>query len=245
MAKLQLPDVTLLIMDTKCHELARLAIEDSIRDVDFGDVIIFSDLPIHVPGTRWVKVDPWPSVERCCEFVWYELSDHIKTSHWMIVQWDGWIIDTGCWRPEFLEYDYVGAPWWYNDAWNVGNGSGLRSIRLMKFLDEHRDAFPMRMPEDGVLCRDYRPALEMHGFRWPSEQLAAEFAFECTRPSPASKHFMFHDMFNFPAVLEGERLAERLRLIYANPYIRRGKKIAELESGRRAMIMPRLAQPAA
>ena len=58
MAKLQLPDVTLLIMDTKCHELARLAIEDSIRDIDFGDVIIFSDLPIHVPGTRWVKVEP-------------------------------------------------------------------------------------------------------------------------------------------------------------------------------------------
>jgi hypothetical protein len=245
MAKLQLPEVTLLIMDTKCHELARLAIEDSIRDIDFGDVIIFSDQPIHVPGTRWIKVDPWPSVERCCEFVWYELPDHIKTSHWMIVQWDAWVLHVDCWRPEFLDYDYVGAPWWYNDAWNVGNGSGLRSMRLMRYLIDKKETFPMRMPEDGVLCRHYRPALEQRGFRWPSEQLASQFAFECTRPSPTSRHFMFHDMFNFPLVLDGDRLAERLRLIYANPYIRRGKKIAELESGRRPLIMPRLAQPAA
>jgi hypothetical protein len=245
MAKLQLPDVTLIIIDTQCHDLARLAVEDSIRDIDFGDVIIFSDRQIEVAGTRWVQVSPWPSVELCCEFVWYELYKHIKTSHLLIVQWDGWILDVGCWRPEFLQYDYVGAPWWYDDPWNVGNGSGLRSIRLMRFLDENRQAFPMRMPEDGVLCRHYRPALEKRGFRWPSEQLAAQFAFECTRPSPSSRHFMFHDMFNFPLVLEGERLAERLRLIYANAYLKRGKKIAELESGRRPMIMPRLAQPAA
>jgi hypothetical protein len=59
-AKLQLLDVTLLIIDTQCHKLARLAVEDSMREVDFGDVIIFSDQPIHVSGARraWLSRRP-------------------------------------------------------------------------------------------------------------------------------------------------------------------------------------------
>jgi predicted O-methyltransferase YrrM len=48
---------------------------------------------------------------------------------------------------------------------------------------------------------------------------------------------MFHDSFNFPFALEGERLAERIRLMRANPAIAR--KVAEL--GRQPMIVPRLA----
>jgi len=103
MAKLQLPDVTLIIIDTQCHELAQLAVEDSMHEIDFGDAIIFSDKEIPVQGTRWVQVPGWPSIQLCCEFVWYELYKYVKTSHWMIVQWDGWIIDTGCWRPEFMD----------------------------------------------------------------------------------------------------------------------------------------------
>jgi hypothetical protein len=94
--------------------------------------------------------------------------------------------------------------------------------------------------EDTVLCRRYRLKLQQRGFKWAPEDVASRFAFECTRPSADSKHFMFHDMFNFPAVLSGERLAERLRLCYANPYIRAGHKIPELESGRKALILPRL-----
>ena len=31
--KLHLPDVTLVMIDTQCHELARLAMEDSLREV--------------------------------------------------------------------------------------------------------------------------------------------------------------------------------------------------------------------
>jgi predicted O-methyltransferase YrrM len=50
---------------------------------------------------------------------------------------------------------------------------------------------------------------------------------------------MFHDSFNFPAVLEGERLAERLRLMRANPAI--AGKVAAIDKGRRAIILPRLA----
>jgi hypothetical protein len=95
-------------------------------------------------------------------------------------------------------------------------------------------------PEDDLPSRKYRPALESHGFRWASEQLASRFMFECTRPSPNSRHFMFHDSFNFPFVLDRNRLAERLRLMLENPYLQKANKIAELRAGRRPLILPRL-----
>jgi predicted O-methyltransferase YrrM len=238
--KLRLPDVTLVMIDTQCHELARLAMQDSLREVEFGDAIIFSDEPIEVAGTRWVKIPKWPNITECSHFMWYELPDHIKTKWAINIQWDSWIVDAGCWTDEFLNYDYVGAPWWYNDNLNVGNGCALRSSALMRFLQTNKERFPLsRSQEDHLIGRVYRPALEENGFKWPSEILASRFSLECTRPSPDSRHFMFHDSFNFPFALEGDRLAERIRLMRANPAIAR--KVAELS--RRPSILPRLAAP--
>jgi predicted O-methyltransferase YrrM len=238
--KLRLPDVTLVMIDTQCHELARLAMEDSLREVEFGDAVIFSDEPIEVAGTRWVKVPKWPNIAECSNFMWYELPNHIQTKWAINIQWDSWIVDAGCWTDEFLQYDYVGAPWWYNDNLNVGNGCALRSSALMRFLQTNKDRFPLSMTqEDHLIGRVYRTALEQNGFKWPSETLASRFSLECTRPSHDSRHFMFHDSFNFPFALEGERLAERIRLMRANPAIAR--KVAELS--RQPMIVPRLATP--
>lgn len=237
---LRLPDVTLVMIDTQCHELARLAMHDSMADIEFGDAIIFSDQPIEVTAARWVEVPKWPNIAECSHFMWYELPNHIETDWAINIQWDSWIVDVGCWSDEFLRHDYVGAPWWYSDGLNVGNGCALRSRRLMRFLQKHRECFPLTMrQEDHLLCRIYRPTLEQCGFTWAPETLASQFSLECTRPSEQSRHFMFHDSFNFPVVLEGERLAERLRLMRANPQI--PHKLAELDRGRRPQILPRLA----
>jgi hypothetical protein len=162
--KLHLPDVTLVMIDTQCHALARLAMADSLRDIAFGDAVIFADEPIAVEGTRFVKVPKWPNIGQCSHFMWYELPDHITTKFAINIQWDSWIVDAGCWSNEFLAYDYVGAPWWYNDALNVGNGCALRSRKLMKFLQQHKDCFPLTISqEDHLISRIYRPTLEQCG----------------------------------------------------------------------------------
>ena len=238
--KLHLPDVTLVLIDVQCHELARLALQDSLQDIAFGDITVFSDVDLCVPGTRWVKVPKWPSIAECCKYLWYELPNHLFTGWMLLIHWDGWITDPACWSDEFLKYDYVGAPWWYADGYNVGNGNALRSLRLMRFLQQHKDYFPLSTyKEDDLISRSYRPMLETCGFKWPPETLASTFSFECTRPSWSSRHFMFHDSFNFPLVLDGERLAERVRLMRDNPRIKH--KMAELDAGRRPLILPRLA----
>jgi len=239
--RLELPDVTLVMMDGTCPELARLAVQDCVDVASFGDAVIFSDTPIAVDGVRCVEVPKWRSLKDVVRFEWLDLPFRIDTPHLLFCQWDGWIVDPEMWSDEFLQYDYVGAPWWYDDGLNVGNGCGLRSIKLMRFLAKHQDRFPVPSNEDDGLCRGYRPALEREGFRWAPEQLASRFAFECTRPSPRSRHFMFHDSFNFPFVLTPDRLADRLRLMLENPYILAGRKIAELRAGRRPLILERLA----
>jgi hypothetical protein len=238
--KLRLPDVTLVMIDAQCHELARLALMDSMRDIEFGDVVVFCDADLSVPGTRWVDVPKWPSTADYCKYFWYELPSRLATRWMLQIQWDGWITDPACWSHDFLLYDYVGAPWWYADGLNVGNGCALRSLRLMRFLQEHQKYFPLySYKEDEILCRTYRPILEKCGFRWAPEVLASRFAFECTRPSWSSRHFMFHDSFNFPLVLADDRLNERVRLMRENP--RLAHKVAELDGGRRPIILPRLA----
>ena len=245
MPKLQLPSVTLVLFDATCPELARLALEDSLDQVDFGDVIICSPERIGGGDLRWIKTELWTDRLGLCSFLWYELPEQIRTDFILIISYDAWVIDASQWTDEFLNYDYVGAPWWYSDRFNVGHGL-LRSMRLMRFLATNKQRFPLVHPEDQLLCRQYRPALEAQGFKWASEQLASRFMFECTRPTPTSKHFIFHDVFNFPAVLSGKRLEERLRLLYTNDYIRRSTdKIVQLERRRTAIILPRLAAPAA
>jgi hypothetical protein len=69
------------------------------------------------------------------------------------------------------------------------------------------------------MCRKYRSKLEDAGFRWAPEWMAHNFAFECCRPSPQSRHFGFHALFNWPDVLEHDRLLDRVRLAMDSPYI--------------------------
>jgi hypothetical protein len=240
--RLNLPDVTAVMIDVQCHDLARLALFDSMRDIDFGEVIVFCDADLSVPGTRWVKVPRWPTIADCCKFLWYELPDHISTDWMVLLHWDGWIVDPTCWSEDFLQYDYIGAPWCLDDGFNVGNGNALRSLRLMRFLQQNPARFPLTTyKEDDLVSRVYRTDLERLGFKWAPETLASQFSFECSRPSWHSRHFMFHDSFNFPLVLSGERLNERVELMRQNPSIKH--KLAELESGRRPMILPHLAAP--
>ena len=57
-----------------------------------------------------VKINKISSIKDYSSFIIYSLYKYIKTSHILIVQWDGYIINPEKWDPNFLKYDYVGAP---------------------------------------------------------------------------------------------------------------------------------------
>jgi hypothetical protein len=240
---LTLPNVSLIIIDTHCADLARLAVFDSIRHIKFADLLIFSsDCLFFGQSCRNVRIPRFESNEEFTRFLWLAVPNHLATDYMLIIQWDSWILDPGMWTGEFLNYDYIGAPWSYNDGLNVGNGCGLRSRQLMRFLQAKTAEFPVpHDKEDDVLCRHYRPRLESHGFKWAPEQLASRLSFEGSRPAPDSRHFMFHDSFNFSSVLDGERLAQRMRLMQANAHLRVKGKLDPGRLAQRATVLPRLA----
>lgn len=226
---LRLPDVTLVMIETREHDLAQLAIEDCERNAEFGEVLVFTDRSAQfmTANRRVITVPDWTDKLGWSQCFWYEVPLHVRTSHLLGIQWDSWVVEPEMWRDEYLNYDFVGAPWWYKDGFNVGNGGfSLRSTKFARFVRKHRDRFPcITAVDDDLYCRQYRPHLEEAGFTWAPEALAHKFAMECARPEPDSRHFGFHATFNFDYGCQGdeERLIERATLMARSDYIKGGR----------------------
>lgn len=211
------------MIETREHELARLAIDDCKRKVLFGDVLILTDKPDAFANQgRIVQVPDWPDKLGWSRCLWQEACLHLRTSHALSIQWDSWVWDGAMWRDEYLRFDYVGSPWWYKDGRNVGNGGfSLRSTTLMRYLRKHLDRYPCTTNiDDDLLCRHYRPDLQRDGFVWADQGTATNFAFEMTRPSDTSRHFGFHGMFNWHVVLDKDEIMRRAEIASQSSYIR-------------------------
>jgi len=220
---LNLPDVTLVLIETREHELARLALDDCLARAKFADLLIFSDKEFELPYGQTINVPDWDNKLGWSRFFWSGVSPYVRTSHTLSIQWDSWIVDPDMWTNDWLKYDFIGAPWWYKDGMNVGNGGFcLRSTKLMRYLRKHRDRFPCTTSlDDDLLCRKYRPALQNEGFVWAPEDEALKFSFEITRPDKTARHFGFHAAYNFNygCGYDRERLLERARLMVKSKYM--------------------------
>lgn len=229
---LALPDVTIVCIDNVAQALAGMALHDTLRLITPAAVLFWTDEVLE--DLVWLKSLPLakagdgePDVVRVIPFrvfpffehgkeaadqpLWYQAPYAVKTSHFLTVQWDGWVLDAQAWDPAFLDYDYIGAPWhWHPPGSQVGNGGfSLRSRRLMEFLAERRKRFRYSYPEDDVICRRYRPALEAEGFRFAPVELAFRFSFEHGRPSDFPT-FGYHDFRNWGWIFSDAQIDARL-----------------------------------
>lgn len=198
------------------------ALRASLAHVNFADCILFTDadVPDDTTGIRVVSIPRLTSAKAYSEFILRDLAHHIVTEHCMIVQWDGFVIDGACWRPEFLAFDYVGAVWpQFEDGSSVGNGGfSLRSRRLLEAC--HDPSFQVAHPEDVAICRLNRPLLEEHyGIQFAPRVVADRFSFERNRSS--SPTFGFHGVFNMIPLLGADRFWDLYRTLDA----RRGAEV--------------------
>lgn len=224
--KLQLPDVTLVISETMENKLAKLAVEDCLYQAEFGGgVLVLTNDPKAYPfkECRFHIFPGQISKMQWARAMWFTVPPLVHTSHMLMIQWDSWVWNADLWKDEFLQYDLIGAPWWYKDGKNVGNtGFGLKTTRLARYIRDRRMQFPCDTgTEDDLLCRTYRPRLEAAGFSWAPERLAHEFSTECCPPSEDHKSFGFHGAFRFGMALADQhvRLLERARLMFESPYL--------------------------
>lgn len=201
-----LPQVTLCCVDTRTPELALYAMRRSMQALDFGHCVLLStaaarSLPLQ--GIELIEIPPIASIDAYSRLVLKELHPLVRTSHILLIQWDGFVRDAKLWSDDFLAWDYIGAPWVCGDlAGQVGNGGfSLRSRRLMHALQS--DGFPAHNPEDVCLAVTHKQALSQQGIRIADLPTAQRFA--CER-GPWREAFGFHAMFNLPHVLPPDEL---------------------------------------
>ena len=198
---IELPEVTLVCVDTRTPRLALRAIARCTAGIRFGAVKLFTDRrgqELAPPGVSAIEA-AIASVPAYSDFMLRGLSAHVATSHCLVVQWDGYVLDPARWEPGFLDWDYIGAPWrGIAGPRAVGNGGfSLRSRRLLDAL--RAPDIVVTHPEDVAICRDNRDRLERGGIRFAPVEVARRFAFE--REAPRGPTFGFHGLFNFDRVM--------------------------------------------
>ena len=217
--KTSLSNVTICAIDCANTDLASRAIDKSQLECSFGDAMLFSDHPpTEILNKKWIKINKITEKNGYSKFVLKHLHEYIKTDYALIVQWDGYVLNGNKWNPQFLNYDYIGAPWhWHKDGMNVGNGGfSFRSKRLLNVASKDDYPFLENINEDDQICRIYRSKLTLQSsIQYAPESLAHEFAYE--RSLPNSPTFGFHGIFNMWRHLSDTELEEFTNNL--NPYI--------------------------
>lgn len=191
---LKLPDVTLVAPTGGHYPDTIEAIERSCDKVEFGSVKFVSpekpdNLPDYIVHEESDRMDTYIAYN---DYVFKKLYKHVKTSHCLLVQYDSWVVNPETWRDEWLEWDYIGAPWQIREnsyiAWGslervrVGNGGfSLRSVKLMT-VPEKLD-LPLVQEqgyynEDGNICCYHRLRFLEEGIEYAPLEVAANFSFE-------------------------------------------------------------------
>lgn len=204
-ARQSLPEVTLCAATSVNIAATIQALETSLSQMNFAGAKLFTDKkvkPEH-PGIVVIPTAPFTSSRAYSEFILSKMVDYVETSHCLIVQWDGHVLDSRLWREEFLDYDYIGASWpQFADGHDVGNGGfSLRSRALMQ-LCRHAD-FQYHALEDVAIGRLNRLWLENMGMRFASRQLADSFSTE--RAGDIKTSFGYHGAWLMPEAIGIEK----------------------------------------
>ena len=199
--RLALPQVTLCAVTSVNVEATVRALEHSMAQIDFAACKLFTDAEIAPTrvGIDVIKIPRLSSVADYSNFVLKHVVDQIDTSHCLIVQWDGYVVDASKWQPAFLGFDYIGARWpQFIDGHDVGNGGfSLRSRRLME--ECRSPEFQPSHAEDVAIARINREWLEGRGMHFANGVMADMFSAE--REGSIQSSFGFHGVWHMPDVL--------------------------------------------
>ena len=190
--------------------MALRALEICHHGIRFARTILLThDIPANVrvpPNIEIIATEPITSHSKYSQIILKDLYRHVATSHVLVIQWDGYVVNPELWDDHFLDCDYIGAPW--RDG-SVGNGGfSLRSRRLLHALQD-RGFTEVSEAEDAAICGIFRARLTGE-FKivFAEAALARRFSFEMeVEPIfSGSRTFGFHGVFNLPLVMSPDEL---------------------------------------
>jgi len=222
-----LTSVTLISLAAVNFQPTIQAMLRSSENLKFYDSkIITPEEPTYLPSSiKWEDSGPLrlrsEGVDDYSRYFLYEIWRHVETPHVLVVQADGFVINPHMWTDEFLEFDYIGAPWpirrrAYVDPFGnhqrVGNGGfSLRSKALLETpqkvdvpFDVNSSDFYAHMgvgslAEDGNICVHNRHVYEAAGNVFAPINIAVKFSQELRVPEARGvTPFGFHEYMPHP-----------------------------------------------
>jgi len=193
MKKLSLPNVTLLAATSVEIDQAQISMRISLHNIKFGAVkLLSSSAPkkkypdieyVHIPNIDFLGYN---------RLILEDLHKYFETSHCLIVQADSFVVDSSLWKDEFLNFDYIGAPWSEKVEVNpnlvlhmkkncVGNGGfSLRSRKLVEATAKIKFS-SLKLPiynEDVIICHYLYEKMIENGINFAPPKLASKFSIE-------------------------------------------------------------------
>jgi len=189
-----LNNVTLVCATSINIERAIKALNYSKEGIDFYNVILLTDKNVNPIGINIININPLDYIGYS-KFIIYDLYKHVNTDYVLIIQDDGFVVNPDKWDPEFLKYDYIGAPFRippvndkityrtpFGKLTRVGNGGfSLRSKKLLSLAPK------LNLPwkpyfgywnEDGFFTCHNRHLYEENGCVYAPVDVASRFSHE-------------------------------------------------------------------
>lgn len=194
---LKIPNCTLICLTNKDFEGHKRALDKSSEGIEWGARKIIWDESIK-------SIDDWNYK------IVFELHKYVDTDFAFLFHADGYSINPDCWRDDFLNYDYIGAPWPLpkddysyrtptGELIRVGNSVSIRSKKLLTLPTElglKWRPYYGNTNEDGFLCVHNRRELESRGVVFAPLEVACHFSREHNIPENEGikKTFAFHQV---------------------------------------------------
>jgi len=161
--------------------------------LNFGAYILLTNRkPRNLPDfIEYIRIKKLENINQYNRFMFLELYKYFDTSHCLTIQYDCDILYPEKWQDNWLEFDYIGAPWLYKtnsyvantgEHVRVGNGGfSLRSKRLCELPTKM--GWELRQEqgfynEDGNICCYWRKEMLGQGIKYAPIGVASEFSYE-------------------------------------------------------------------
>ena len=197
-------DITYVVIDTLNHTLSAQALERSHERFPLKNALIFSDKVDHWNGRKIIEIPAIKSTKDYNSVVFFDLPKQLKTDFALFIQYDGFVLSGELFSEQYLNWDYIGAPWPHYSDFTVGNGGfSLRSKKLVDNIQKYLLPEDLHSAEDVVICRYLRARLEENdGLQFAPEKIAEMFSYEMRKPDFDT--FGFHGLSHLPEVMVGE-----------------------------------------
>jgi hypothetical protein len=186
--------VTLIAVTSIKEDLVQDALKISSHEIEFSSIKFLTSKKPKIKFSEIEYIDvPEMNLNEYCNFLVKDLYKYFETSHCLLIQEDSFVVNPDQWKQEYLNYDYIGAPWTkiiqpiknknIELKNRVGNGGfSLRSKNLLsvcKDLDFNNLFKKYSMNnEDVIICHYLYEDMVKKGIKFAPPELAANFSME-------------------------------------------------------------------